>query len=96
MGKNLTKSDTIDNLRNEFKGWGLSFRLGGQISIDITRDGWDKSYALNNIQESPDQCVFFGDKICKDGNDLDIAMKCATYHQVDGPAELILELQRYL
>tara|TARA_B100001121_G_scaffold12255_1_gene10315 strand:- start:1464 stop:2231 length:768 start_codon:yes stop_codon:yes gene_type:complete len=86
----------IDNLRNEFKGWGLSFRLGGQISIDITRDGWDKSYALNNIQESPDQCVFFGDKICKDGNDLDIAMKCATYHQVDGPAELILELQRYL
>ena len=86
----------IDNLRKEFKGWGLSFRLGGQISIDITRDGWDKSYALKNIKESPDQCVFFGDKICKDGNDLDIAMKCGKYHHVDGPADLILELQRYL
>ena len=66
----------MDQLRKDFKGWGLSFRLGGQISIDITREGWDKSYALKNMKETPDQCVFFGDKICKDGNDLDIAMKC--------------------
>lgn len=86
----------IDDLRKEFKGWGLSFRLGGQISIDITREGWDKSYAFTNMKETPDQCVFFGDKICKDGNDLDIAMKCGKYHHVDGPAELILQLQRYL
>jgi hypothetical protein len=32
------------------------------------------------MKETPDQCVFFGDKICKDGNDLDIAMKCGKYH----------------
>jgi len=86
----------IDDLRKEFQGWGLSFRLGGQISIDITRDGWDKSYALKNIKEGPDQCVFFGDKICKDGNDFDIAMKCGKYHHVEGPADLILQLQEYL
>jgi len=85
----------INQLRNEFKGWGLSFRLGGQISIDITREGWDKSYAFENMKEKPDQCIFFGDKICKDGNDLDIAMKCARYHNVENPADLILQLQEY-
>jgi phosphomannomutase len=94
--KSGERQKIVENLRNEFKGWGLSFRLGGQISIDVTRDGWDKSYAFKNMPQTPDQCVFFGDKICKDGNDLDIAMKCAKYHHVDGPADLILELQRYL
>tara|TARA_B100000131_G_C17993517_1_gene563540 strand:- start:27 stop:794 length:768 start_codon:yes stop_codon:yes gene_type:complete len=94
--KSGERQKIVDNLRKEFKGWGLSFRLGGQISIDITREGWDKTYAFKNMNESPDQCVFFGDKICKDGNDLDIAMKCAKYHMVDSPADLILQLQEYL
>ena len=86
----------VKQLREEFNGWGLSFRLGGQISIDITREGWDKSYAFENMLESPDGCVFFGDKICKDGNDFDIAMKCHKYHMVENPADLILQLQEYL
>ena len=94
--KSGERKKIVEQLRNEFSGWGLSFRLGGQISIDITRSGWDKSHAFENMQETPDQCVFFGDKICEDGNDLDIAMKCGGYHHVDGPADLILELQRYL
>jgi phosphomannomutase len=94
--KSNERQKIITQLRKEFEGWGLSFRLGGQISIDITREGWDKSYAFKNMKESPDQCVYFGDKICKDGNDLDIAMKCGKYHHIDGPADLILELQRYL
>ena len=94
--KSGERQKIVDNLRKEFKGWGLSFRLGGQISIDITREGWDKSYAFKNMKESPDQCVFFGDKICKDGNDLDIAMRCAYYHNVENPADLIIKLQEYL
>jgi phosphomannomutase len=94
--KSGERQKIIDTLRDEFKGWGLSFRLGGQISIDITREGWDKSYAFQNMRQSPDQCVFFGDKICKDGNDLDIAMKCGKYHMVDNPADLIMQLQEYL
>jgi phosphomannomutase len=71
--KSGERDKIVESLRQTFKGWGLSFRLGGQISIDITREGWDKSYAFQNMIETPDQCVFFGDKICKDGNDLDIA-----------------------
>ena len=94
--KSGERKKIIDDLREQFKGWGLSFRLGGQISIDITREGWDKSYAFSNMVESPDGCVFFGDKICKDGNDFDIAMKCAKYHNVEGPADLLLHLQEYL
>jgi len=94
--KSGEREKIIEHLRDQFQGWGLSFRLGGQISIDITREGWDKSYAFTNLIESPDQCVFFGDKICKDGNDLDIAMKCARYHNVEGPADLILQIQEYL
>ena len=94
--KSGEREKIITQLREQFKGWGLSFRLGGQISIDITREGWDKSYAFKNMKESPNQCVFFGDKICKDGNDLDIAMRCAHYHNVENPADLILHLQEYL
>jgi len=93
--KSGERKKIIDQLREEFKGWGLSFRLGGQISIDVTREGWDKSYAFENMIETPDQCIFFGDKICQDGNDLDIAMKCAYYHNIDSPADLILKLQEY-
>jgi len=93
--KSGEREKIIDHLREEFKGWGLSFRLGGQISIDVTREGWDKTYAFQNMVQAPDQCVFFGDKICKDGNDLDIAMLCASYHHIEDPADLILQLQEY-
>tara|TARA_R110002020_G_scaffold314541_1_gene529744 strand:- start:359 stop:1132 length:774 start_codon:yes stop_codon:yes gene_type:complete len=94
--KSGERQKIVNMLRKEFKGWGLSFRMGGQISIDITREGWDKSYAFENMIETPDQCIFFGDKICKDGNDFDIAMKCAKYHNIEGPADFILQLQEYL
>ena len=94
--KSGEREKIVKKLRDEFKGWGLSFRLGGQISIDITREGWDKTYAFKNMNETPDQCVFFGDKICKDGNDFDIAMRCAKYHSVDSPADLLLQLQEYI
>ena len=34
--KSGERQKIVDQLRKRFKGWGLSFRLGGQISIDIT------------------------------------------------------------
>ena len=36
--KSQERKKIIKFLRDEFQGWGLSFRLGGQISIDITRN----------------------------------------------------------
>ena len=94
--KSQERKKIVNNLKEQFAGWGLSFRMGGQISIDITRQGWDKSYSFKNMPETPDECVFFGDKICKDGNDFDIAMKCHKYHMIESPADLMMQLQEYL
>lgn len=87
--KSGERDKAIEQLREAFKGWGLSFRKGGQISIDITRKGWDKSYALQSIKESPEDCVFFGDRIEGNGNDSDIAVLCGAYHEVSGPEETV-------
>jgi len=87
--KSGERDKAIEQLRETFKGWGLSFRKGGQISIDITRRGWDKSYALQNISELPEDCVFFGDRIEGNGNDSDIAVLCGAYHEVSGPEETV-------
>ena len=87
--KSGERDKAIDQLRETFKGWGLSFRKGGQISIDITRKGWDKSYALQSIKEPPEDCVFFGDRIEGNGNDSDIAVLCGAYHEVSGPEETV-------
>ena len=93
--KSGDRDRAIEFLEAEFKGYGLSFRKGGQISIDITRLGWDKTYALNNISESPDDCVFFGDNIVPYGNDWEIAAKCGKHHAVESPEEMLEILKTY-
>jgi phosphomannomutase len=87
--KSGERNKAIEQLEKDFKGWGLSFRKGGQISIDITRKGWDKSYAFENMNEDPSKCVFFGDRIEGNGNDSDIAVLCGRHHEVSGPPETI-------
>ena len=61
--KSGDRDKAIEFLEKEFKGYGLSFRKGGQISIDVTRQGWDKTYVFENIKEDPADCTFFGDNI---------------------------------
>ena len=90
--KSKERKKLVEQLENKFQGWGLSFRLGGQISIDVTRQGWDKSYAFNNIAEKPEDCVYFGDKIVPGGNDFDIAVLCGKYHDIQHVADTILAL----
>jgi len=85
----------VENLQAQFKGWGLSFSVGGQISIDITRQGWDKSYALNHIDTPAKDCIFFGDRIHPGGNDLEIAKACGKYYDVSSPEEIIPLLAQY-
>ena len=67
--KSNERQKIVNKLTEEFEGWGLGFKLGGQISIDITRKKWDKTYAFEHISIDPKDCVFFGDKIVKGGND---------------------------
>jgi len=93
--KSGERERVVEELREAFQGWGLSFSLGGQISIDITRDGWDKSYALEFIDTPAADCVFFGDRIIPGGNDLEIAKACGKYYDVLGPAHLVGLLKKY-
>tara|TARA_R110002110_G_scaffold46424_1_gene140329 strand:- start:774 stop:1535 length:762 start_codon:yes stop_codon:yes gene_type:complete len=85
----------VDKLTEEFQGWGLGFKLGGQISIDITRKEWDKTYSFNHIPIDPQECVYFGDKIIEGGNDYEIAMICGKYHQVNTPDDTLKILSQY-
>lgn len=46
---------------------------GGQISIDVFPDGWDKRYCLGHVEEGNYETVyFFGDKTMPGGNDHEI------------------------
>ncbi|XP_015284775.1 PREDICTED: phosphomannomutase 2-like, partial [Gekko japonicus] len=36
----------VADLQREFAGKGLTFSIGGQISLDVFPDGWDKRYCL--------------------------------------------------
>jgi phosphomannomutase len=41
----------VDALRKEFADVGLTFSIGGQISIDVFPNGWDKTYCLRHVEE---------------------------------------------
>jgi phosphomannomutase len=93
--KSGERKKIVDKLNEEFQGWGLAFKLGGQISIDITRKEWDKTYALNFIPTDPANCIFFGDKIIKGGNDYEIAMVCGKYFDIETPEDTIILLEQF-
>ena len=93
--KSNERKKIVKRLEEEFSGWGLGFNLGGQISIDITRKEWDKTYALKHIPENPLDCIFFGDKVVEGGNDHSIAMKCGKYYDVKSPSDTLILLEQY-
>ena len=51
---------------------GLSYSIGGQISIDVFPKGWDKTYCLQFVEDKYDKIYFFGDRTMKGGNDYEI------------------------
>lgn len=58
----------VKALQQRFPDYGLTFSIGGQISIDIFPSGWDKTYALGIVaDENFDEIHFFGDKTYKVG-----------------------------
>eukprot|EP01090_Pellita_catalonica_P022903 TRINITY_DN9092_c0_g1_i1.p1 TRINITY_DN9092_c0_g1~~TRINITY_DN9092_c0_g1_i1.p1 ORF type:complete len:248 (-),score=40.12 TRINITY_DN9092_c0_g1_i1:77-820(-) len=61
----------VTAMQKEFEGCGLAFSIGGQISVDIFPQGWNKSYCLQFLTEF-DEIYFFGDKTAKGGNDHEI------------------------
>jgi phosphomannomutase len=62
------------DLEAAFPEYCLKYSIGGQISIDIFPQGWDKTFCLKHLQQEPFKEIhFFGDKIVEGGNDWEIA-----------------------
>uniref|UniRef100_A0A673UN90 Phosphomannomutase n=1 Tax=Suricata suricatta TaxID=37032 RepID=A0A673UN90_SURSU len=63
----------VADLQKEFAGKGVTFSIGGQISIDVFPDGWDKRYCLGHVEKDDYKTIyFFGDKTMPGGNDHEI------------------------
>lgn len=79
----------VSVLKEEFKGKGLSFSIGGQISFDVFPDGWDKRYCLSFVEKDQFSTIhFFGDKTKPGGNDYEIYSDPRTIgHEVSSPEE---------
>ena len=73
--------DNIAGERQRFADWinaqmpGYEASVGGQISIDIVPQGWNKSSVIAEIQKRVGDVdmIFFGDRICPGGNDLPLS-----------------------
>lgn len=52
----------------------IRMSIGGQISIDVFPEGWDKTYALQFIPKE-EVVYFFGDRCFPGGNDYEISLR---------------------
>ena len=75
---------------------GLTISIGGQISMDVFPNGWDKTFCLRYVQGF-DQIHFFGDKTSKGGNDYEIFEDRRTIgHTVTSPDDTIKQVTELL
>ncbi|KAI5170327.1 phosphomannomutase [Pancytospora epiphaga] len=76
--KHETRKKLCAKMSAKLKKYGLQAVIGGQISIDIFPQGWDKTHCLQHVKES--KIVFFGDMTEFGGNDFEIY----NHHRVSG------------
>ncbi|KAJ8727813.1 hypothetical protein PYW08_016198 [Mythimna loreyi] len=88
----------VDALKDEFTDEGLTFALGGQISVDVFPTGWDKTYCLNHVADQKfEEIHFFGDKTMPGGNDYEIYNDSRTVgHKVTSPDDTKEQLVKCL
>ncbi|XP_068177994.1 phosphomannomutase 2 isoform X2 [Antennarius striatus] len=81
----------VSILKEKFKGKGLTFSIGGQISFDVFPDGWDKRFCLGIVEKDNYSTIhFFGDKTKPGGNDYEIYSDPRTIgHEVSCPEETL-------
>jgi len=67
--------------------------VGGMTSIDITRKGVDKAYAIGRLKEylgvAQDEIIFFGDALFTGGNDEPVARMGVRTVKVSKPADTV-------
>lgn len=74
--------------------------LGGSTSIDITKKGLDKAYAIGKIMDllkvEDEEIIFVGDALYKGGNDEPVKKTEVDYIQEAGPDETLEFLKQYI
>lgn len=84
----------LEQMLNDFH---LNISIGGQISMDIFPQGWDKTYCLQFIESRYDKIYFFGDKTDPGGNDFEIFQDSRTIgHRVESPDDTIQQVQNII
>ena len=85
----------VEEFKKEFPDAGLSFVIGGQISIDVFPTGWDKRYCLKYVeQDGFENIYFFGDKTMEGGNDFELFADPRTKgYTVTGPEDTAKQLR---
>lgn len=85
----------VESFEKQFPDAGLSFAIGGQISLDVFPNGWDKRYCLRHLAKEAFKTVhFFGDKTSPGGNDHEIFADDRTVgHSVTSPTDTIQQIQ---
>lgn len=87
------RRDLVEALNKEFPDMGLTFAIGGQISIDAFPCGWDKRFCLKFVEGKFKQVHFFGDRTDEGGNDYDIYADSRTIgHTVTSPEDTMAQL----
>jgi len=95
---NDVRKEFVAALYKEFPDAGLTFAIGGQISIDVFPNGWDKTFCLQFLEKDNVKTIhFFGDKTAKGGNDHEIFADPKTIgHTVTSPQDTLDQLQKLM
>ncbi len=83
-------------LMKEFPDSGLTFSIGGQISIDVYPTGWDKRFCLQYVEKDGfNEIHFFGDRTGEGGNDQQLFEDPRTIgHTVTSPEDTVDQLRK--
>lgn len=78
----------------------FEIRIGGTTSIDITKKGIDKAFAVEKLKSiinvQDEDMIFLGDAMYDKGNDSPVKRTGVDYIQTAGPNEAINALRQYL
>ena len=92
------RNQLCSEIEERFHHLRLKCRKWGQIYVDISPEGWDKSYCLRNVIEDGcfEEVHFFGDRIEEGGNDYEIGNHPGIYpHSIQDPKDTMDEIIEY-
>lgn len=88
----------VDDIKDALSKFEI--RIGGTTSIDITKKGLDKAYAIGKIKEllkvEDKDIIFVGDALYPGGNDEAVKNTGVDFIQEDGPDSTLELLSRYM